>query len=81
VAPYRYERPTRTFFVLDLLLDLEDGTGRLDIERDSNGHYVDLHRVVDDVTQPRRQSSSFRGLTGHRRAGERDDAAAERARQ
>ena len=50
MAPYRYERPTRTFLVFDLLLDLEDGVGRLDIERDglgSEGHDEDLHRAVD----------------------------------
>ena len=50
MAPHRYERPTRTFFVFDLLLDLEDGVGRRDIERDSLASDVldvQQHRAVD----------------------------------
>jgi len=55
VAPYRNERPARTFFVPDLLLDLEDGVGRLDIERDgraSEGLDVQQHHGVVESHGP-----------------------------
>ena len=71
----RYERPTRTFFVFDLLLDLEDGVGRLEIERDdlTNEQFdVDLHRVEHE------DSSSCEHARAKSRAppSTRDDAAA-----
>ena len=49
----RYERPTRTFFVLDLLLDLVDGGGRLDINTENpvrESPDVQQYRVIYERT-------------------------------